>query len=122
LHTIPGAYSALLDPMRTAARGARVHLRFPLDRNPSHVVLRTPHAQYFGVVSNLSTHGAGLVVDTQFLPGTELITQLTNSCKLFSCDLDMRVIHCSEQPNGMYMIGCEFTEPLPHETVRALVR
>ena len=85
-------------------------------------MLRTAHGQFVGVVSNLSTHGVGLIVDAWLPPGTEVVTQLSNSCKLYACDLGMRVVHCSEQTNGMYVIGCEFISPLPHETVRALVR
>src|SRR5207248_2839289 len=107
---------------RTLARTRRAQARHVLDRDGTQVLMRTPDAEHVGIVRNLSTHGIGLVLDTWVYPGTEIVAQLTNSCRLFCCDLEMRVVHCTPQPSGSYLVGCEFNAPLPHETVRALVR
>jgi hypothetical protein len=70
----------------------------------------------------VSTHSIGLALGQKIQPGTVVVTQLINSCRLFSCDLEMRVVQCIAQPNGNFLIACEFTTPLSHETVRALIR
>jgi hypothetical protein len=90
--------------------------------NGCQVFFRTPGAQYVGSVKNLSTHGAGIVLDRYLASGTEITAQLTNGCKLFSIDLEMRVVHTSTLPTGSFLVGCEFAVPLSHLTVQALVR
>jgi hypothetical protein len=101
---------------------ARHSPRFLLSRDAPQVLLRTPTTQYFGSIFQVSTHTVGLVLGQNIQPGTVVVTQLTNSCRLFCCDLEMRVVQCVAQANDRFLIACEFTSPLPHETVRALLR
>jgi hypothetical protein len=101
----------------------RTEVRHVLAQQPGcQVSLHARDVEYIGVVRNLSTHGIGILLEAWLAPGTETSAQLTNACKLFTCDLQMRVIHATSQPDGSCLLGCEFAAPLPHDTVQALVR
>jgi hypothetical protein len=108
--------------MRSADETRRAHARQVLSaQDACEALLRTVDSQHLGVLVNLSTHGAGILLPAELPPGTSVIARLTNASKLFSCDLELRVIHSTRESSGHFLTGCEFAAALSHETVRALV-
>ena len=109
--------------MLTNVTRRRAHVRHvPAEVDGCRIFLRTGEKQLMGMVRNLSTHGAGVVLPQELEAGTEFMAKLTNGCQLFSIDIKMRVIHCTALAGSSYVIGCEFAAALDHDVVLALVR
>lgn len=72
-------------------------------------------------VLNISRGGVGLILYDRFEPGAVLTIGLTNTTEHFLPPLRVRVIHCREQPDGTWVVGCAFAKPLGDAELRALL-
>jgi hypothetical protein len=74
-----------------------------------------------GWVLDLSTRGAGLLV-VQPLPQGALVVLLVKSTTGDrSYELPGRVVHATTQPNGEWLLGFEFADPLSADDLDALL-
>jgi len=72
-------------------------------------------------VKNVSTDGIGLISSDALAVGLMLVINLANPSKNFSKTLRARVVHCTEQAGGNYLIGGNFVTPLTYDELRILV-
>jgi hypothetical protein len=71
-------------------------------------------------ILNISAGGAGLVLNHRFAQGTILSVELPSTRETpFILQLS-RVVHVSAQPDGSWLIGCEFATRLRDSELRAL--
>jgi hypothetical protein len=70
---------------------------------------------------NLSTGGAGLLVDKYFEPGAELAVLLDRRSGTFSYLLRARVVHVREASPGRYVLGAAFPKRLSVEELQAVL-
>ena len=78
-----------------------------------------PERTWSGKVRDLSAAGIGLSMSQCFELGAELIAELSakpNATLL----LPVRVVHATQDKNGLWLIGCEFMFPLTEDERRAL--
>lgn len=72
-------------------------------------------------VLNISRGGLCLILYDRFEPGTVLTIGLTNTTEHFLPPLRVRVVHSREQPDGTWVVGCAFANPLSDAELRALL-
>src|SRR5262245_22359954 len=63
-------------------------------------------------VRNISTSGVGLLYGQPVEPGDGLLVQLRVAGMNKSFELRARVIHCTRQISGDYLLGCAFENQL----------
>src|SRR5262249_26980734 len=62
-------------------------------------------------VINLSRKGAGLLLDRHLAIETFMVIHIKSSSQSKVYELPARVVHCTQQPTGDWLIGCELAEP-----------
>jgi len=72
-------------------------------------------------VLNLSAGGAGLLCDQALEDNTLLLVQIRSAARDRCYELPARVVHCTRQINGDWMVGCEFSEKLGPDDLEALL-
>ena len=72
-------------------------------------------------VLNISEGGIGLVLEHPVAVGTWVIIQVRTIETRVADDLPARVIHCTPQVSGEWLIGCEFAEPLTADALDAFL-
>jgi hypothetical protein len=72
-------------------------------------------------VLDLSLGGAGLLLSRPLDPGVALVLRLRSDRRHKNYDLPARVAHASRQPDGDWIIGCEFDQRLTDELLDALL-
>jgi hypothetical protein len=72
-------------------------------------------------VENISTTGIGLRVGEPLKPGIVLVLKLQNADHRLSRPLPARVMHATPQPEGDWLIGCQFVRRLSEEDMQALL-
>jgi hypothetical protein len=70
---------------------------------------------------DLSLGGAGLLLNRPLDPGLALVLRLRSDRQHKNYDLPARVAHASRQPDGDWIIGCEFDQQLTDELLDALL-
>jgi hypothetical protein len=67
-------------------------------------------------IANLSVSGLALVLRQRVRRGARLLIQLTSGALGVAYDLLVHVVHCTRQPDGKWLVGCEFARELtPNE-------
>ena len=79
-------------------------------------------ALHLTAVRDLSLQGAGLLVAHSFAEGTPAHARLFNAGRRFSSHLPLRIMHATLLPEGHYLVGCHFDEPLSIRQLHALLR
>jgi len=79
---------------------------------------KSPRA--WGRIRDISTLGVGLFVDREIAPGTRLVVELARRKPVSPLRTLARVVHCQQQSNTSWHIGCQFDNPLREEDVQAL--
>ncbi len=70
---------------------------------------------------SLSTEGVGLILQQRLEPGIVLGVEMLRSSRLFRCMRTLRVWRTTEQPDGTFLIECQFTSPIAYDQLQALV-
>jgi hypothetical protein len=69
---------------------------------------------------DISQGGIGLVVGRQFAPGTPL-TILLKSATDAIYEFQARVVNCTRQADGDWLVGCQFSSQLRPDQLQALL-
>jgi hypothetical protein len=72
-------------------------------------------------VRDLSTGGAGIVVNRRFEPGTLLSVELQDAEQTVNRILLVRVVRVSQDANGRWLLGCAFTSKLTDAELLSLM-
>ncbi len=75
----------------------------------------------FGWMQNVSLNGIALLVARQVVAGTPVTIQLRGNVSQTSYELVAHVIHCTSEPGGEWILGCQFTRPLTAEMLDDLL-
>jgi hypothetical protein len=70
---------------------------------------------------NLSVNGAGLLMNQPLEPGTCILLELETTGRTAPLELGARVVHCDNQPEGAWLIGCALTEKLSDDDLETLL-
>jgi hypothetical protein len=112
------------DPLRITAslderRGA---VRYPCDLTPSwHFSDETEFTSSPAGVRDLSSTGIGLLMKAGIKPGRVLIIHLQSSQGCLSRPVPVRVMHATFQPDGDWLVGCQFLRRLSHQDMLELL-
>ena len=103
----------------------RARLRFPNEQDIiCHPVTIGPQGKpavvWPGKVRDVSPAGIGLSMSQRFEPGAELIAELSTKPDA-TLLLPVRVVHATQDENGLWIIGCEFMFPLTEDERRTLL-
>lgn len=71
-----------------------------------------------GFLKDLSAEGAGLLVGQELRQGTVLFVQLRGMHRGTTRTQLARVVHCTPQAAGRWLVGCRWTCPLGPEELR----
>ncbi|MBI2804350.1 MAG: PilZ domain-containing protein [Planctomycetes bacterium] len=72
-------------------------------------------------VKNLSCEGVGLISSQPLDTGMLIVINLVNPAQKASKTLLTRVIHCTKQAGGTYLIGGNFVTPITYDELRLFV-
>jgi PilZ domain len=72
-------------------------------------------------VANLSQNGVAFVLARSIPSGTPILIQIRGIANPVLYGLPAQVVHCTEQLEGDWMIGCSFEEPLSTELLDNLL-
>ena len=72
-------------------------------------------------VKNVSTGGIGLISVDALALGLMIVVNLVNPTIKLSKTLRVRVVHCTRQTDGTFLIGGSFVTPLTYDEFRSLV-
>jgi hypothetical protein len=72
-------------------------------------------------VRNVSATGIGLLLDEPLKAGTVLVLSLQGSSRRLSRPLPVRVMHATAQPEGGWLVGCQFVRRLSGQDMAALL-
>jgi len=101
----------------------RVRVRHPTDREslcqPGEG--RLDHAWWLARVVDISTTGIGVILRQKFPEGTLLTVELQNSAGDVSRTLQTRVIHTTPHPEGGWVSGCVFVNPLTEADLKTFL-
>lgn len=105
---------------RGVERRAAVRHYFSLS-DPNEAVAVIGDRQWRARVRDLSTTGVGLLCTRREEPGTFLAVELQSGDRSLRYTLPVRVVHALAQPNGRYLLGCEFVRALSEEELQSLL-
>ena len=74
----------------------------------------------WGRIRDISLLGVGLLLDREIAPGTRIVVELARRKPSTPLRLLARVVHCQQQSNTTWHIGCQFDSALRDEDVEAL--
>ncbi len=110
----------------SGGRERRVRVRYPTDREsmcqPGEG--RLDQAWWLARLTDISTTGIALVLRQlrqKFPAGTILTVELQNWTGDVSRTLPTRVVHMTPHPEGGWIMGCAFVNPLTEEELKALL-
>jgi hypothetical protein len=72
-------------------------------------------------VRDISASGIGLLLAEPLKPGTVLVISLQASAGRLSRPLPVRVMHATAQPEGGWLVGCQFVRRLTAQDMAALL-
>jgi hypothetical protein len=100
----------------------RASPRFPCHHRPAWRVLGTTWGDSrTATVHNISATGIGLLCKTWIKPGTVLILTLQDRDQRSSRPMGVRVMHATEQADGLWLIGGAFTRRLSNRELEPLL-
>ena len=107
---------------QAAQQCCRAWVRYaPRQETPCHLLALTDNERWPARVQDLSTGGAGLVLEQRIDIGRFVLVELVSASGLFSRLLLTRVVHLSENPIGGFILGGEFISELPDTELRFLL-
>jgi hypothetical protein len=74
-----------------------------------------------GWILDLSTHGVGVLLPQALDPDMLFVLHLKSNDGERRYELPGRVVHSTTQPNGDWLIGCTFADPLTADDLDALL-
>ena len=75
-----------------------------------------------GRVADLSASGIGLLLRHRFERGTPLAIELLDAAPGSSRTVLARVRHATARPEGTWLVGCAFAEPLTEDELKGLLQ
>jgi hypothetical protein len=72
-------------------------------------------------IIDLSLGGAGLLLSRALEPGLSLVLHLRSTSQNKTYELPAHVAHASRQPDGDWVIGCEFEQQLTDDLLDTLL-
>jgi hypothetical protein len=101
----------------------RVRVRYPTDRESlcQRGEGRLDHAWWLARVVDISTTGIGIILRQRFPNDTLLTIELQSSAGDVSRTLQTKVIHTTPHPEGGWVSGCAFVNPLTEEDLKVLL-
>jgi hypothetical protein len=88
---------------------------------PRRLMLEPNHDLNDAWVVDLSQGGLGLLVSVPLEPGEMLFVELESNLDCAPVGLRARIVHTRSLPEGDWLLGCQFLEPLPEETLEDLL-
>src|SRR5437016_3440982 len=76
------------------------------------IVAVQPNEMRRGWVLDLSTRGAGVLMTQALSTETLIVLHLKSTNGERRYELPGRIVHATTQPNGDWLVGCEFADPL----------
>ena len=70
---------------------------------------------------DISTTGIGIILRQGFPSGTMLTIELQNTAGDVSRTLQTKVVHTTPHPEGGWVSGCEFVNPLTEDDLKLLL-
>jgi hypothetical protein len=74
-----------------------------------------------GGIGNLSATGVSLLVDRRLEPGSLVALELNSAGGTFTCILLAWVVHTTLSQEGGFVTGCNFTQEVGEDELRALL-
>jgi hypothetical protein len=72
-------------------------------------------------IKNVSTDGIGLISNERLDVGLMVVINLVDPTKKLSKTVRVRIVHCTPQAGGTFLVGGTFVTPLTYEEFRNLV-
>lgn len=82
----------------------------------------TEEISWVARMQDLSQHGVGLVFRRPFELGTKLTVEFLVEGREEPIQLQVRVVHANQKPDGDWYVGCELAVELSEEELRALLQ
>ena len=118
LHTT----APLLQPGADRHAERRSALRFAVGNETTcHLIAGVGETLWPARVLDLSPRGAALLLRRRFEPGAQVIVELANGVRLFSCAVVMHVTHATALADGSHVVGGEFARKLSQDELMALL-
>jgi hypothetical protein len=97
----------------------RAAIRYPSEEEASCAMGRLA-ARAWGKVRDISVLGVGLAIDREIKAGTRLMVEIATKKPSIALRALARVVHCRQQSDMTWVIGCQFDTPLRDEDVQNL--
>jgi hypothetical protein len=88
---------------------------------PRRLILEPNHELNGGWVVDVSIGGLGLLVDVPLEPGEVLSVELESQPRCAPLVLRARVVRTQHLPEGDWLLGCQFLEPMREEDLEDLL-
>ncbi len=82
---------------------------------------RLDYAWWMSKVSDISRSGIGLILRQKFTAGTVLAVEIQNSKGDVLRTLQATVVHATAWPEGGWILGCAFVDPLTEQELQAVL-
>ncbi len=107
----------------SAGAERRVRVRYPTDRESlcQRGEGRLDHAWWLARVVDISSTGIGIILRQKFPSGTLLTIELQNSSGDLSRTLQTKVVHTTTHPEGGWVLGCAFVNPLTEDDLKVFL-
>ena len=100
----------------------RVYVRFSCDLDSACQPLAEPlRLQWQGRICNISRGGTALALARRFDVGTVLAIDMRGEAEEVVRTILARVVRVTFQSDGIWLLGCAFTNPLSEEDLKALL-
>ncbi len=110
-------------PSKPAGRDRRGGHRFPSLDTSARIVAAVGDDFCLAKIRNISPGGVSLVVGRNFEQGSILTIDLIETkTNRFSRSIQIEVRYTTEHPNGDWILGCMFLEPLTDEEVQTFLK
>jgi hypothetical protein len=83
-------------------------------------VVRPAFANCWALLENVSAGGMGLLLGHEAEPGVVLLVQLAGPRPGEALNRLAHVVHVMALPDGYWVVGCEFTQPLADDELAAV--
>jgi hypothetical protein len=88
---------------------------------PGRLMVVEGHEWQRAWIIDLSLGGAGLLLSRSLEPGLTLVLHMRSTSQSKTYELPAHVAHASRQPDGDWVIGCEFEQQLTDDLLDALL-
>lgn len=73
-------------------------------------------------IRDISEFGFGLIMAVELPVGQEITVKLKKNSAVHSIEFEARAVHCTQESEHCWHVGCEFKQPLTPELVEYLSR